>query len=87
MKLTKVFVISHPIYTINSVLTATMAEQGGNQYLFPEKRALIVGYRLAGHTVKDTALRFNVSISTVSKLVAKFRHHIHCTVLFNLWLL
>ena len=45
----------------------------GLSHLSPEKRALIVGYRLSGKTVRDTALRFQVSKRTVSKLVKKFR--------------
>ena len=43
----------------------------GLNHLNQVKRALIVGYRLSGKTLRDTAFRFQVSIGTVSKLVKK----------------
>ena len=45
------------------------------QNLSPQQRGIIVGYRLSGQTVVDTARHFGISIGTVSKLMAKYRQY------------
>ena len=41
--------------------------------LSPEKRALIVGFKMSGKSMRETALHFHVSKSCVSKLMKKMR--------------
>ena len=41
--------------------------------LNPEKRALIVGFKMSGKSMRETALQFHVSKSCVSKLMKKMR--------------
>ena len=49
--------------------------QQQNRYISQHTRALIVGFRLSGRSVQETAVHFNVSVGTVSKLVAKHRQY------------
>ena len=68
------YMLDYTHYSTQFVSNATMPRrQQQNRNLPGQKRALIVGFRLSGRSVQETAAHFNESVGTVSKLVAKHR--------------